>query len=130
MEVQKSKVINQNSKTLEIHNRTFSFSITLILFVERLPNNDVYRIVKNQVIRSGTSIGANLVEGKAASSKKEFIRYIEISLKSANETTYWLSILEELMISNSMRFEVIAIKKELNEICKVIATIVIKLKSN
>ncbi len=46
-------------------------------------------------MRSSTSIGANIVEAKSSSSKREFIRYYQIALKSANETKYWLCLLRD-----------------------------------
>ncbi|MCA9380946.1 four helix bundle protein [Candidatus Dojkabacteria bacterium] len=56
---------------------------------------DVSGIIHNQLVRSATSIGANIVEGKASSSRREFKKYYEIALKSSNETKYWLKILLE-----------------------------------
>ena len=52
-------------------------------------------MITDQLIRSATSIGANLIEGRAASSRLEFKKFHEIALKSANETKYWLSMLRD-----------------------------------
>lgn len=52
-------------------------------------------MISKQLLRSSTSIGANLVEARAASSRLEFKRFYEISLKSANETKYWLALLRD-----------------------------------
>ena len=51
--------------------------------------------MSEQLLRSGTSIGANIVEAQAASSKRDFVRFYEISLKSANETKYWLGLMRD-----------------------------------
>ena len=59
------------------------------------PSERIYWIISDQLLRSATSIGANIIEAKAASSKKDFIRFYEISLKSANETKYWLCLLRD-----------------------------------
>lgn len=65
--------------------RSYLFSLALIKFVSRIPANRMNFVILDQVIRSGTSIGANIVEAIAARSKKDFINYLQISLKSAYE---------------------------------------------
>ena len=78
----------------------------------------------DQLLRSATSIGANVVEGKAGSSKKDWKNFYVIALKSANETKYWLCLISETMeVSKPKINELI---KEANEISKIIASIVIK----
>lgn len=98
----KLKIQNHNLKgKANLRNRTFQFSISLIKYIEQLPNKKIYWTITDQLIRSGTSIGANVIEAKAASSKRDFIRFYEISLKSANETIYWLLLLKESGLDNS-----------------------------
>lgn len=53
------------------------------------------RTLADQLIRSSTSIGANVIEAKGSGSKREYIHYFEIALKSANETLYWLILVKE-----------------------------------
>ena len=77
----------------EVKYRAYKFSIKIVRFVASLPNQRVYWVISDQLLRSATSIGANIIEAQAASSKKDFIRFYEIALKSANETKYWLGIL-------------------------------------
>ena len=83
-----------NSKS-DVKMRTYRFSLLIIDFVTNLPDTTIYRVFTNQLLRSGTSIGANIVEAKSSSSKKEFIKYYEIALKSANETKYWLCLMRD-----------------------------------
>ena len=78
-------------------------------------------------MRSGTSIGANVHEGKSSSSERELVRYLSISLKSANETEYWLKIITEAYTFESDTMK--ECQKELTELQKVLATIIIKLKN-
>ncbi|MBU0649050.1 four helix bundle protein [Patescibacteria group bacterium] len=81
----------------EFKKRIYRFIIELIKFIEKLPKDDpVCRVAINQVIRSGTSMGANYVEAIAGSSKKEFTNYLSHSLKSSNETKFWLALLRDL----------------------------------
>ena len=94
--------------------------------MELLPKDKTSYILANQLLRSGTSIGANLVEATASSSRLEYKKYFEISLKSANETKYWLGLLRD-----SHKFEpekVNALLKETVEIANMIGSAVLKLK--
>lgn len=87
---------NQNlNLKFNIRYRSYNFSLSVIKFIRDLPEKRVYWTIGDQLLRSSTSIGANLVEAKSSSSKKDFMRYYEIALKSANETRYWLSLLKD-----------------------------------
>lgn len=67
----------------------------MVKFASTLPNQRIYWVISDQLLRSATSIGANIIEAQAASSKKDFIKFYQIALKSANETKYWLGILRD-----------------------------------
>lgn len=71
------------------------FVLDLILFIDGLPSDRICRIIGDQLLRSGTSIGANYFEAQAASSKNDFANYFNHSLKSANESKFWLETLLE-----------------------------------
>lgn len=75
--------------------RSYNFSLSIINYCSFLPNNRPCWIIEDQLIRSATSVGANMVEAKSSSSKRDFIHFYEISLKSANETEYWLWLLHD-----------------------------------
>lgn len=76
--------------------RTKQFSIDIIRFIDGLSRGGTSgRIISDQLVRSATSIGANIVEAQAASSRKDFANFISHALKSANETRYWLELLLE-----------------------------------
>lgn len=79
----------------EFKNRLYKFVIRLINFIDKLPKDNVSRRIGDQLLRSGTSILGNYVEAQASSSKKDFINFFTISLKSANESKLWLSILKD-----------------------------------
>ncbi len=87
---------NHNSKfKSDLKYRSYKFSLALIDFIDTLPNERSCWVISDQLLRSGTSVGANLVEATASSSKKEFKKFHEIALKSANETKYWLGLLRD-----------------------------------
>lgn len=107
--------------------RCFYFSISVLQFTEKLRAKRINWIIIDQLIRSGTSIGANIVEGSSASSRKEFINYFQISLKSAAETLYWLALLKE--INREFAKEIDNLIAECIEIKKIISTIILNTKS-
>lgn len=84
-----------NDKKYDLKERTLKFSHALIKFCRSLPQNQINNPIISQVVRSGTSIGANYAEADAANSKKDFINKISIAKKEASETKYWLQILAE-----------------------------------
>lgn len=80
---------------IEFKNRLYKFTIRLIEFIDQLPKDNVSRRLGDQLLRSGTSIIGNYIEGQAASSKKDFTNYLNTSLKSTNETKLWLCLLKD-----------------------------------
>jgi four helix bundle protein len=88
------KNYNLNVKT-DIKKRSYLFSLDIINFIETFDKNQTNSIFIHQLLRSATSIGANIIEAQAASSKKDFINFYHHSLKSANETKYWLCLLRD-----------------------------------
>ncbi len=82
----------QNNPILK---ETFEFSISIVEYTELLQENRKFAI-SNQIIRSGTSIGANVKEAQNAESKADFIHKMKIALKEADETEYWLFLCKNL----------------------------------
>ena len=70
--------------------RVIKFGRDSIKFVDSLPNRRSCWIIGDQYLRSSTSVGANVVEAQASSSRKDFINFLTHALKSANESKYWL----------------------------------------
>jgi len=98
----------------------------VIFFVKDCVIERVFSSLFDQLVRSSTSIGANLVEGKSGVSTKDWIKYFGIALKSANETKYWLCLIRDTMnVSKEKTNELI---KEADEISKIIASIIINKK--
>ncbi|MEK7166941.1 MAG: four helix bundle protein [Patescibacteria group bacterium] len=125
----KLKVQNHNSNLkTNLKYRAYQFSIALIKFLEKLPNRKVFWMITDQLLRSGTSIGANIVEAKSASSKKDFIKFYEIALKSANETKYWICLLRDINLINQEKENLENFLKEADEISKMLASSLLTLK--
>jgi four helix bundle protein len=77
-----------------IRNKSFQFSLKIIQLYKQLLNEKEY-IISRQLLKSGTSIGANVEEALAGQSKKDFTAKMSISSKEARETKYWLRLLKE-----------------------------------
>lgn len=119
---------NYNSKFKnDLIERCFKFGLNIIKLTDALPNKRSAWIISDQLIRSSTSIGANLVEGKASSSRLEFKKFYEISLKSANETIYWLELLKEADLTDITKLN--PLLEEIHQIANMLGAGVIKLKS-
>ncbi|MBI3952635.1 MAG: four helix bundle protein [Candidatus Doudnabacteria bacterium] len=81
---------------IAIKQRGYNFSLNIIKFIDTLnKQNFTVSVIIKQLLRSATSIGANIIEGQAASSRKDFISFLNYALKSANETRFWLSLLKD-----------------------------------
>jgi four helix bundle protein len=79
--------------------RSFRFSVKLLRYFRTLSADREFDILKRQLIRSAASIGANITEGLSGTSRKELNRYLRISMRSCNETTYWLQLIFEVYTS-------------------------------
>ena len=123
----KTQSHNLNVKT-NIKLRAYYFSLLVIEFVAKLPNKRVYWVIGDQLLRAATSIGANIVEAKSSSSKREFVKYYEIALKSANETKYWLCLLKDLSFKGIDKSIVEKILDEAIEISNMLASALLTLK--
>ena len=89
--------------------QSMEFSVDIINLVKRLKANHE-SIVSNQIGRSGTSIGANIHEAQYAQGKKDFVSKLEIALKEASETGYWLELLHRTKYIDEQTHKVLSAK--------------------
>jgi four helix bundle protein len=86
---------NQEYKK-QLIKRAYLFSLATMRFVDTFSLKELsLKVIAQQVLRSAMSIGANIIEAQASSSKKDFINFLHYALKSANETKYWLGLLRD-----------------------------------
>jgi len=117
------------AKIYDLKKRTYAYALDVIKFLRELPKDYISQTIGKQLLRSATSIGANITEGQSASSKKEFANFYSYSLKSANETKFWLELLRDSGGINSPA-RLSSILNETGEISKIIASSIITLKRN
>jgi four helix bundle protein len=112
---------------ISIADRTKSFAIRIVkacCFLDE--QSGVLRTLSKQLLRSGTSIGANVREAQSAQSDRDFLNKLEIALKEARETQYWLEIIIESGLVEKQKFD--SLLTEANEIGKILVTSTKKLK--
>jgi four helix bundle protein len=96
MQELKTKMQNERLKLKEeFRQRVYKFALDIIEFIEQLPKEQTSRIIGDQLLRSATSVGANVAEAQGAVSKKDYTNFFAHALKSANETKFWLSLLQD-----------------------------------
>jgi four helix bundle protein len=113
-------------KTKNIRFRAYKFSLAIIDLVKEFPQSEIYFVFTNQLLRSATSIGANLIEAKSSSSRKNFAHYYEIALRSCNETTYWLYLLRDGKLLKEEKIKPLI--QEATQISKMIASSLITIR--
>ena len=104
---------------------TFEFAVRVVKYAEELDKASKFSIA-NQILRSGTSIGANVKESQNAESRKDFIHKLKIALKEADELEYWLFLCNEVESYPSSN----NLLEKLNEIKKILNKIVSSSKNN
>ncbi len=118
---------NDNVKfKMEFTKRLIRFSLRIIKFCEKIREDRNLWSITDQLLRSATSIGANVIEAKASSSKQDYLRFFQIALKSANETKYWLILVKESSIKH--RAEADNLLNEAGEIAKILGAGVLTMK--
>ena len=112
----------------DIQQRTFEFAKRIVNLVDRLPRTLAATEIGRQMLRSGTSVGANMQEADAAESRSDFIHKVSIALKEARETRYWLALVDATILSNDS--EVQALLQESTELTKILFTIIANARKN
>ena len=116
---------------IKLKDRTYKYSINIIKFLDTLPfryfaMDTSTQIIFKQLLRSATSIWATIVEAQVSSSKKDFTKYFTYSLKSANESVYWLSLLKDAKKINNNQIEYLL--SETKELAKILGSTILTLK--
>jgi len=103
-----------------IEKKSFEFALKIIKLYKKLLEQNEY-VLSKQLLRSGTSIGANVTEATAAQSKKDFITKMSIASKEARETKYWLTLLSKSKLVNIYFNDYLL---EIDELIKILTSIV------
>ena len=120
----------QNDKSKfknEFKSRLYKWVLDLIKILDSLHKKDyISETMGKQLLRSGTSVLANYIEANSASSKKDFINFFTHSLKSANESKVWITLLRDTNKISLSKFDILM--GELNQISNVLASSILTMK--
>jgi four helix bundle protein len=107
-----------------LEERTLAFSIRLLDYLDKLPDRNVFRLVVDQLGRSGTSVGANYREANRAESKADFVHKIGVVEKESSETVYWLTVFSRLKaLPASFADEHAGLLQEASELLSIFSTV-------
>ena len=112
--------MNNNDFKKKLIQKSFNLAREIIALVDKFPNKRSAWIISDQLIRAATSIGANIIEAQAASSKRDFINFLNHALKSGNETKFWLALAKDIMPNNFQ--EIDALLQEVDELTKILGS--------
>ncbi|MDA1048924.1 MAG: four helix bundle protein [Planctomycetota bacterium] len=112
---------NEDGRKFDLTERTAVFGEELIAFLKQLPVNDITSPLIRQVVRSGTSIGANYSEADEAGTKKQFRNFISICKRESKETKYWLRMIAAAVPDKKP--DARALWKEADELNRIFAAI-------
>jgi four helix bundle protein len=116
----------QTIAPVDLKIRTRDFALRVIRLYSSLPKSVEAQVIGKQVLRSGTSVGANYREGLRARSRSEYATKLNISLMELEETLYWFELLEESVLKNA---EITNLKSEVGELCAILVTLIKRSKS-
>jgi four helix bundle protein len=105
----------------QLENRTKEFAISIIQLSSSLPKTEEGKVIKNQITKSGTSIGANYREANRSRSKADFINKIRLCESEASETKYWIEIIADMEWVDSEKIK--SIYAEAKELLAIFTTI-------
>lgn len=108
---------NEDYKKMLIQ-RAFALARKTIALVDKFPKKRSAWVITDQLLRAVTSIGANIIEAQAASSRKDFVNFLNYSLKSGNETKFWLTLARDL--DSNLIEEINMLLKETEEVVKIL----------
>lgn len=119
---------NYSSKSkIDITKRSYAYVLKVIRLLDGLAKKDLScQIISSQLIRSATSVGANIVEAQSASSKRDFTNFLNYSLKSSNESEFWLGLLRDS--NKTAKESVNPLLAEAKELADILASSILKLK--
>jgi len=111
----------------DIRERTYAFGLKVVTLCRVMPSDRVSSALCSQLVRSGTSIGANVEEAQDGMSRADFLKSMTIALKEARETYYWLRILKDIKLIGGKDAD--SLLEESSQLVKILVSIVKSTKS-
>lgn len=111
-----------------IESKSFDFAVRIVNLYKHLTENKKEFILSKQLLRSGTSIGANISEAEKAPSNADFAAKMNIALKEANETLYWLRLMHKTQYLTKLEFQ--SLEHDVQELIAILVSITKSMKNN
>src|SRR5436190_16511320 len=121
-----SAMNNSNKTESIIAKKTYAFALNIVSLYKQLIEEKREYVLSKQLLRSGTSIGANVNEAICAQSKRDFVHKLSIALKETRETDYWLNLLKDSNYITIERFDKTI--SDCTEIFKILSSIILTTK--
>jgi len=118
-------LVKQNDSI--VGRKSYDFALAIIKLYKNLSTEKREFILSKQVLRSGTSVGANINEALAGESKRDFVHKMSISLKEARETAYWLNLLSDSGFIQKEEHSILI--NNCNELMKILSSIILTTKA-
>ncbi|TSC63304.1 MAG: S23 ribosomal protein [Microgenomates group bacterium Gr01-1014_93] len=119
--------MNNNEFKRQLITRAFTFAREIISLVDKFPNKRSAWVISDQLLRAATSVGANIIEAQSASSKKDFINFLNYALKSGNETKFWLALAKDILPDSIEKINKLV--GEIDELTKILGSSISTLKN-
>ena len=116
------------TKENPLKSKSYSFALRIVNLYKHLASQQKEYVLSKQVLRSGTSVGANVTEGNRAQSKMDFVHKLSIALKEADETEYWLNLLRDSSFITEQQAE--SLLADCTELQKMLTSSIKTAKSN
>lgn len=131
---QNSKVKNQSEETRkqetkyknDLKDMSYHLALRVLKFIDSLPRNMSCEVIGKQLLRSSMSVGANISEARSSSTRKDFVNFLTHSLKSANESIFWLRLLQDS--EKADQAGLLPLIREVDEIARILGASIITLK--
>jgi four helix bundle protein len=116
----------QNEKP-ELKKRSYLYALEIIKFIDTLDKKDFsIQVIAKQLLRSATSVGANIIEAQAGHSRRDFTNFFNYALKSANESKFWLGLLRDSKKADPKKIN--ELLKETTELANILGSSILTLK--
>lgn len=110
----------------DLKEMSYHLAVHIVTFIDSLPKDMSCGVIGKQLLRSATSIGANISEARASNTRKDFINFMTYSLKSANESIFWLKLLQDS--KKVVRLNLESLAQETDEIARILGASIITLR--
>lgn len=118
----------KKTKVYDLKKRSYLYALDIIKFLQGIPKDYISQAMARQLLRSATSVGANVIEAQVSASKKDFANFYRHALKSANESKFWLELIRDSVVSSlEITTELLS---ETTELSNILASSILTLREN